>query len=227
MSVCGWLPWLPTAIDTQKQKEKFSVGNKRPQQERRKTRAGERKKRVVRCARRRDRESRESEWERESEQERARDRVARKEERERRIFLLNAQSIPLPHAELHGQLRLSASLRLRDATSLPPLSPCLPLPTPGTSLHPFLSFSVSSPSLSLSLSVALSLSVSCIPPFARQHVIALCFPEYFPNPDPDPSNTDRGGHLLYFPLFSLYSLLLFSSNPRRAVLNEGIHELVT
>lgn len=148
------------------------------------------------------------------------------EERERRIFLLNAQSILLPHAELHGQLRLSASLRLRDATSLPPLSPCLPLPTPGTSLHPFLSFSVSSPSLSLSLSVALSLRFFH-PPFARQHVIALCFPKYFPNPDPDPSNTDRGGHLLYFPLFSLYSLLLFSSNPRRAVLNEGIHELVT
>lgn len=80
---------------------------------------------------------------------------------------------------------------------------------------------------SLFLFLSLSLSVSFNPPFARQHVIALCFPKYFPNPDPDPSNTDRGGHLLYFPLFSLYSLLLFSSNPRRAVLNEGIHELVT
>ncbi|KAF3845928.1 hypothetical protein F7725_003006 [Dissostichus mawsoni] len=37
-------------------------------------------------------------------------------------------SVPSPHAELHGQLRLPAALRLRDATSLAPVSPCLPLP---------------------------------------------------------------------------------------------------
>ncbi len=63
----------------------------------------------------------------------------RERERERkseRISQINAQNVPLPHAVLNGQHRLSSALRLRDANTLSPVSPCVPLPTRGKAINP-------------------------------------------------------------------------------------------
>ncbi len=114
----------------------------------------------------------------------------RERERERkseRISQINAQNVPLPHAVLNGQHRLSSALRLRDANTLSPVSPCVPLPTRGKAINPSVLRSLFLPLLLLLLLLAGDTCKHCVHPL----LLISLLPQ-----------TPRQGSSFSFPIFS-------------------------